>query len=467
MLRQSCRYRQSEHPFLTPRELGLQIALGYAVIPTKGWAVPEAEHAFTRARVLSQRVSEAPLLFGALWGLWAFYLVRADYRTSREFAEQCAALAEQAQDSDLLIEAYLGLAVDSYHRGEVTAARGHLERSISLYERERHRSHAFLYGQDPCVTALVYLGWVLWVLGYPERARVRAQESLALARQLSHPFSLGWALLGHGILHQFLLAWREVQSVAEETLVLATEQGFADFVGWASALCGLALVRQGQHESGIAQLKQALRTRRAAGSGLQVPGWLGWLAVACGCADQADEGLDALDEALMLIEKTGEHLWESEVWRYRWTSASWIARARCSARADARFCSGCGQPSGLSCPAGGTANLPDNRFCTGCGRAFPASAHPGRPGSPPSLPLPAAVPVHQPGAERRQLTVMFCDLGGSTALSARLDPEALREVVRACQTACAHPRPGDFRGPRHADRARQGAPGAGAAIAVA
>src|SRR5713101_2983257 len=41
-----------------------------------------------------------------------------------------------------------------------------------------------------------------------------------------------------------------------------------------------------------------------------------------------------------------------------------------------------------------------------------------------------------PEAERRQLTVMFCDLVGSTALSERLDPEELREVVRAYQETC-------------------------------
>jgi class 3 adenylate cyclase len=39
--------------------------------------------------------------------------------------------------------------------------------------------------------------------------------------------------------------------------------------------------------------------------------------------------------------------------------------------------------------------------------------------------------------ERRQLTVMFCDLVGSTALSARLDPEDLREVIGACHAAVA------------------------------
>ena len=39
-------------------------------------------------------------------------------------------------------------------------------------------------------------------------------------------------------------------------------------------------------------------------------------------------------------------------------------------------------------------------------------------------------------AERRQLTVMFCDLVGSTELSGRLDPEVLRDVVRSYQQAC-------------------------------
>jgi class 3 adenylate cyclase len=55
----------------------------------------------------------------------------------------------------------------------------------------------------------------------------------------------------------------------------------------------------------------------------------------------------------------------------------------------------------------------------------------------PSTPR-ASVPSvqHTPEAERRQLTVMFCDLVESTQLSSRLDPEDLREVVRAYQTAC-------------------------------
>jgi class 3 adenylate cyclase len=52
-------------------------------------------------------------------------------------------------------------------------------------------------------------------------------------------------------------------------------------------------------------------------------------------------------------------------------------------------------------------------------------------------PPPASAPVPAAVAERRQLTVMFCDLVGSTAMSARLDPEDMREVIRMYQDACS------------------------------
>ena len=54
-----------------------------------------------------------------------------------------------------------------------------------------------------------------------------------------------------------------------------------------------------------------------------------------------------------------------------------------------------------------------------------------------ALPTAAPIPPVADAAERRQLTVMFCDLVGSTALSARLDPEDMREVIRAYQDACS------------------------------
>ena len=75
----------------------------------KGWGAPEVGHVYARARALSQQVGESPELFPVLWGLWPFYLVRAEYQTARELAEQCLSLAQRVQDSALLLLAHLAL----------------------------------------------------------------------------------------------------------------------------------------------------------------------------------------------------------------------------------------------------------------------------------------------------------------------------------------------------------------------
>ena len=99
------------------------------------------------------------------------------------------------------------------------------------------------------------------------------------------------------------------------------------------------------------------------------------------------------------------------------------------ATAGSRFCTSCGAALPLPCPGCGYENEPAARFCGGCGRPL----EPGAPAPTPAGPSPAQDP-----AERRRLTVLFSDLVGSTALSARLDPEDLREVIRAYQRTCAN-----------------------------
>jgi class 3 adenylate cyclase len=91
--------------------------------------------------------------------------------------------------------------------------------------------------------------------------------------------------------------------------------------------------------------------------------------------------------------------------------------------ATRRFCGQCGAPLPWPCPACSFENEPATRFCGGCGRPLGETAAP----TPPAV----SPPPHTDGAELRQLTVMFCDLVGSTALASRLDPEDLREVIGA------------------------------------
>ena len=177
-------------PERTRQELTLQTALGVPLVATKGYAAPEVGEAYTRARELCQQVEETPQLFPALVGLFRFYLVRAEHKTARELVEQLLSLAQSVQDPALLLEAHFPLGAILYCLGEFAPAREHLEQSIVRYDPQQHRSHALVYGADPGVFCLSWTTHALWSLGYPDQALKRSQEALALAQELSHPFSL-------------------------------------------------------------------------------------------------------------------------------------------------------------------------------------------------------------------------------------------------------------------------------------
>jgi class 3 adenylate cyclase len=91
--------------------------------------------------------------------------------------------------------------------------------------------------------------------------------------------------------------------------------------------------------------------------------------------------------------------------------------------ATRRFCAQCGAALPVPCPACGFENETAARFCGGCGRSIGEIAAP--------APATGTLSPRADRAERRQLTVMFCDLVGSTPLSSRLDPEDLRGIIGA------------------------------------
>ena len=95
---------------------------------------------------------------------------------------------------------------------------------------------------------------------------------------------------------------------------------------------------------------------------------------------------------------------------------------------DKRFCMECGAPIPYPCPSCGNPNPPRAKYCGDCGTRLNRDAAP----MPPPVVSRNPQPTHSTSqAERRQLSVMFCDLVGSTALSARLDPEDLRDMIGA------------------------------------
>jgi predicted ATPase/class 3 adenylate cyclase len=306
-------------PERAQRELGLQIALGPPLAASKGFSTPEVEKAYTRARELCQQIGETSQLFPVLFGLWRFYLVRQELQTTRALGEQLLNLAQSAQDPTLLMVAHNALGTSLFDLGECSSARAHLEQSIALHDPLQHSSVAFIYGVDPGVHGLSRAARALGVLGYSDQALQRISEALALAQKLSHPFSLAFALVAAALLHADRREERTTQERAEALIALSTEQGFPFWLPPGTVLRGWALAAQGQVAEGIAQMRQGVAARRATGTETGPLRFLALLAEAYGRGGQPEEGLTALAEALTVVDKTGQRLYEAELYRLKGT----------------------------------------------------------------------------------------------------------------------------------------------------
>src|SRR5262245_2442595 len=90
-----------------------------------------------------------------------------------------------------------------------------------------------------------------------------------------------------------------------------------------------------------------------------------------------------------------------------------------------KFCTACGASLPATCARCGAPNPPAARFCGHCGDKL--AEHVASASKSPLAFTPASKAAI--AAERRHVTVMFCDLVGSTGLSALLDPEDMRDLI--------------------------------------
>jgi predicted ATPase len=304
-----------ETPERTQHALTLHLALGAALLRTKGQAAPEVEQAYTQARVLCQQVGETPELVPVLFGLWRFYLARPQFQTARELGETLLRLAQRADDPALAVIAHYALGSTCLFLGALPAARQHLEEGIALYTSNQRHAPAFRIGHDPGVACRFHAARTLWLLGYPEQALARVHDGLALAHELSHPFSLAFAWCFAARVYQFRRDVLAVHEHAEACVALSTEQGFPQYATQGTSLRGWVLAMQGQGEEGMIEVRQGIAAWRATGAAQHVPYYCTLLADVCDHLDHTADGLRALAEAHTLVEQHDERYWEAEIHR--------------------------------------------------------------------------------------------------------------------------------------------------------
>ena len=209
-------------------ELALLIALGPPLEATKNFSDPEVGRVYTRARALGRQVGESPQLFPALGGLYRFYLVRGEHRTTLELAQEFLTLAQHVQDPVRLLGGHYVLGGTLLELGELAPSRAHLEAGLALRDPQRDRSRDSRRDLD--VSCLRRLARILWLQGYPDQALSSIHTALTYAQELAHPFSLGEAFYHVASLHQLRREVSQTQEQAEAAMALARDRGFPSWL---------------------------------------------------------------------------------------------------------------------------------------------------------------------------------------------------------------------------------------------
>jgi predicted ATPase len=302
-------------PERAQQELRLQLTLSLPLQATRGMGALEVQQTYLRGRTLCQQLGDSVQLFPVLYGLQLFSLVRAEFQTGRELAEQLLRLAQSVQAPPLLVEAHLALETVLVDQGEFLLALEHYRQLLALHDPQQHGSPRFLYGHDPGVFGRCFAAWALWFVGHPDQAVATIHEALTLIGEFTHPLNRAHAHLMAAMIHQFRREPRMVQEHAEAASAVANEQGLALHEMTGMIYRGWALAQQGRHAEGIAQLRQGLAACRADGLELIRPGGLALLAEVLGAASQAEEGLTLLAEAVAAAQRRGDFFYDAEIHR--------------------------------------------------------------------------------------------------------------------------------------------------------
>ena len=297
-------------------ELELLIARGAPLLSVKRYASDEMEQNYSRAKDLSQEMSDSLHQFRAIWGLWIFHFVRGQLTDARHLAEKLLFLANREQSSDLRVEAHRNLGATYFYLDRFDEARTHLLTAKALYDPNQHRSHALLYGQNPEITARIYLARTLGVLGEVEQAETLALEAIGMARELDHPFTLAFALVVLSWVYATFRNANRTLELTDEAIAVSTQYSFKLVLARATAVQGWALAENGQEE-GVGKLISGLSAVRATGESATPTDMLSLLAEIYLRKKRFSEGLAAIEDAQKMAAAHGGLFWQAELFRLK------------------------------------------------------------------------------------------------------------------------------------------------------
>ena len=226
-----------------------------------------------------------------------------------QIAKRVYSLAQEQNDSALMIGAYRALAVHAllFGRFRVRATiRDAWPSDLALGRRTVSGRRGRPRPPSAC---LCYEALSEWHLGEIASCHATMAEAISLAKELNDMHALAVALHYAAFLGHYERNPAEVERLASDLIELSTRHNFAHWLAMGAILRGWARSASGDTAEGISWIEDGIEDYRATGSMLGLPFFLGLKAEALHLADRTSEALEAIKEAEALVERSEERRW--------------------------------------------------------------------------------------------------------------------------------------------------------------
>ena len=193
----------------------------------------------------------------------------------------------------------------------------HTEAGMRLYDIKHHANHAVRFGgHDPGVCCRIIGGSARLIAGWPAQGRALTVDSVALGRELDHPFSLALALSFAGTSHLLLEEPEQVAARMDELSNVVHVHGFAPIKPNLDLLQGWGRIAVDGDSAGIDTMESGLDALEKAGMRrLSFQYYV--LADGHRRLGSTDVAIRAVDRAIRVVEETKERRWEPEIHRLK------------------------------------------------------------------------------------------------------------------------------------------------------
>ena len=198
------------------------------------------------------------------------------------------------------LDGHLMVANSLMNIGAIGDALEQLNLGIKSFESPRYKARRFHAGTDPRVSCLATSGLVLWFVGYPDSAVVRANRGVALGAELD-PYSHAYGLFHSGLLHLWRSEPHLVEERATELLDHLADHDFPIWRALGTCLAGAATSLLGHPAEGLVQIGEGMHQYQGMRSPPVFWPFLRFMQAAClAGAGQVADALAVLDEILAI-----------------------------------------------------------------------------------------------------------------------------------------------------------------------